>query len=615
MLPHNLEILVALLDTRSEVDVAYGWYYWMDKNGRPNSWQSPQIIGEIPPQRDIPWPDVALRPNGPTLQGRILPQLVLEETFMMGSTLIRRECVEAIGGFNEDIQFQGHWDFHLRLARAGYFFACSKQAVALWRLHSGNRGLDKDGMLGHRVALLDRLFNDPKLETTLAGVRKQAYYNAYMEATLDYCGLGHFNKGAECLHEALRHLPQRFDDWNDLTTNCVDGLFNLRMQARRSSDDLINRIAQIALKVEGDSPVRFVHELFRSIQPMPQVNRLRRRALGRVNADLAFSYYQAGTFGRAWRHALSAVIHDRSWLHNRSLARTGLDSLLGPNLVDWIRSSRIFITNYRLEKIAKTPCLFISPHFDDIALSCGGTLAHLAQRKADILLVTVFTADLPTGMQIPSLAMELHKQWGGDNAPFKLRSLEEQSVAKHLGAKYHWLDFLDGMYRYQDMKDWQEQFNPDFQPKSDPCFEPVRKALLQIIQEHPGATVFAPLGLGHHRDHLIVHQAVNSIRAMTSTTTTYFYYEDYPYAAKADLQARLAQLEWATRSLTIEIGATLPERVRLIEMYTSQVEMLFGEARNIYTRVHDYATHVGTKGYPRERFWFPVSSKLLNKVQ
>ena len=80
MLPHNLETLVALLDARPEVSVAYGWCYWIDRNGRPVMWDGRKIEGQIPPQFDSPWPGVAVWPSGTTLEGQILPQLVLEET-------------------------------------------------------------------------------------------------------------------------------------------------------------------------------------------------------------------------------------------------------------------------------------------------------------------------------------------------------------------------------------------------------------------------------------------------------------------------------------------------------------------------------------------------------
>jgi glycosyltransferase involved in cell wall biosynthesis len=319
MLPHNLETLVALLDVRPEVSVAYGWYYWMDKDGQPIMEEYPKIEEQIPPQIDSPWPDITLRPSGLTPEGQILPQLVLVDLMMIGSTLIRRECVEAIGGFGETVQFQGHWDFYLRLARAGYTYACSKQAVAVWRIHPGNRGGYTDVMLASRLAILDRLFDDPALETTLKGVRQQAYYKAYMDYALVHYNPDHLEQGVRYLNKALQYAPLRSEDLAKL------------------SEKMVN----YALAPEVKDPLRFARDLFKSIRSTPEVRRLRNKVLGQVNAALAFRHYQAEELNQVWRHALGAVSHDLSWLRNRGLARIALEGLVGRGIVKRIKATRV----------------------------------------------------------------------------------------------------------------------------------------------------------------------------------------------------------------------------------------------------------------------------------
>jgi LmbE family N-acetylglucosaminyl deacetylase len=372
--------------------------------------------------------------------------------------------------------------------------------------------------------------------------------------------------------------------------------------------DLSETMTSYALAPEVKDPLKFARDLFKSIRLTAKVRRMRRKVLGQVNAELAFRHRQAGGSNQVWRHALKAVIQDPTWLKNRGLVRIGLEGGLDAVLGGQILSRRTLSYNF-LNRVSKTTCIVISPHFDDAALSCGGTLAHLARRRADILLVTVFTADLAEGTPIPPLAREFHKFTTGDEKyPFKRRGLEELEVVRHLEAKYRWLDFLDGIYRYPEMKAWAEQFRSDFEPRTDACFEPVRDALLQIISEHPSATVFAPLGLGYHRDHLIVHQALEDIKNMTSTVDSYYYYEDFPYAASADLQTRLGQLNWPAQPVAVDIGATLAERVHLIERYTSQRLVLFGDNGKVYEQVESYATRVGAGDKPQERFWSPRAS-------
>lgn len=593
MLPHNLETLLGLLEARPDVAVAYGWYCWMDRHGRPVSQEEPKIKGEIPPQLDSPWRGMVVRPSGTTLEGHILPQLALEETMLMGSVLIRRACVEAVGAFDPAVQFQGHWDFFLRLARAGYTYTCCRQGVVVIRLHPGNRGQDKDPMLANRVAILDRLFNVPTLERDLANVRHQAYHNAYIEFARDYYALGNFERGARCLNKALQHGPMSSDDLTSLA----------------------DTMAHYALAPEVDAPFKFVRDLFEPIHSTAQVRRLRSKVLGSVNATLAFRHHQAGELSRVWRHALRAVAHDWQLWRNRGLMRIGLESLLGQDLVDRLRSRWAPDSPQLLDVAAETTGIFISPHLDDVVLSCGGTLAHLAQRRAKVILVTVFTADRRLGAPLSPLAQQLHQAWGEENLPFELRRQEDKRTADYLGIECRWLDFADAIYRYPELRNSDELFLRQFDPRADPCLELIRDAIWQLINDHSGAVVFAPLGLGYHRDHLVVHQALEEISGMTSAASAYYYYEDYPYAAKNDLHLRLAELDWEAEALTIDIADTLQERVRLIQMHASQLSTVFDDPARVHAEVMAYASRVGTQGKPRERFWQARAGSRRNGAQ
>lgn len=559
MLPHNLKTLIDLLDTQPQADIAYGRYYWTDEQG-----QSPTL-------------------EGPTYEGQILPQLVLEETMLLGITLIRRSCVEAIGGFDEAIQFQEHWDFYLRLAQAGCSYTCAKQAVALLRLHPKNRGQNKDAMLASRLTILNRLFNTPALEMILSeNIRHQAYHNAYLEFAHDYFTLGDFEQGFQCLNNALQYAPLH-------------------------SDNLIKiaeKIIPYAFAPEIEDPIKFTDNLLEALPSTRQVTQLHRKMLGNVNAGLAFRYYRAGKLNHVWRHAVKAILQDPSLSSNRGLLRIAFEGLAGPSVVDKFRSWQQHSRSKKLLRTAaQTTCIFISPHFDDAVLSCGGILTQLARLGADVTLVTVFSAEPINKVPLSPLAQQLHKQWGERTNPYAIRHQEERAVAEYLDIKTRWLDFYDAIYRDSTLVNTSELCLVEFDTKSDPCYEPVRDALLQLINVHPGAVVFAPLGLGHHRDHLVVYQAIESVKATTSAVSSYYYYEDYPYAATANLKARLAELNWKAEPLVIDIKETVEERVRLINMYQSQLSILFENPDCVYDEVIAYATRVGTKDKPRERFW------------
>ena len=560
MLPQNLEVLVGLLDAQPDIDVAYGWQYRTDERGQP--------LGSA-------W--------GATLSGQIFSGLVLEESLMMGAAVIRRGCVAAINGFDESVKFQEHWYFYLRLARAGFTFAYTTQPVVLLRVHSDARHKDRRTMLSHRLAILDRFFDDPALETALTNVRQDAYYKAYYHWAVRNYRAGHFDLGAECLNGALRYAPLLAEDMGALVEMSV-----------------ITHHASTPAKARD--PLEFGKELFQAIEPTPQQPRLRQEMLGQLCFNLAFRSYREGDLKQVRRYALGAVTYNPAWLRNRGLVRIALEGMIGPGLFDWLRSRQHPLSTELLETAAKTTSIFISPHFDDVVLSCGGALAHLAQRQAEAILVTVFTAEASDDLVLSPAARQVHLAWGEKDNPYEMRRQEDKATVDYLGIEHRWLDFLDAVYRDPDLK-FNEVLSPAYDPRSDPCFEVIRDAFLQLINEHPGAVVFAPLGLGYHRDHLLVFEALEAVKHLASAGCQVYYYEDYPYVVRADLQSRLAQLDWEAESHSVDISETLQDRIDLIKMHASQMNSLFGGPEGVAEQVTDYATRLGTQGRPRERFW------------
>jgi LmbE family N-acetylglucosaminyl deacetylase len=275
---------------------------------------------------------------------------------------------------------------------------------------------------------------------------------------------------------------------------------------------------------------------------------------------------------------------------------------LGERLFDWLRSRQSLPWQEFLDVVVQKPIILVAPHLDDGVWSCGGTLAHLARRGARILLVSVFTADLPEGTNPSPLAQQLAQDWGGGREPFGMRRREDEAVARRLGVECRWLGFPDCIYRYPEMSMAEIELK-GFQSRRDPVFEAVRAALLRTVEAYPGATVFGPLGLGHHRDHLLVYEAIQDI-ALIVTTSRYYFYEDFPYAMEAGLQERLAALGWRADPQTVDIRDTLDERLHLMTMYSSQVAPFLGSRESAHQQVVAYATRVGSRMRPRERFWW-----------
>src|SRR5438874_5811424 len=91
--------------------------------------------------------------------------------------------------------------------------------------------------------------------------------------------------------------------------------------------------------------------------------------------------------------------------------------------------------------------IFLSPHFDDIALSCAGMAARLSRMGARCMAITVFTAPALASEPLSPYAQWLHGQWesasgtGGDKQPInEVRREEERQAMRLLGLEYVWLD-------------------------------------------------------------------------------------------------------------------------------------------------------------------------------
>ena len=97
--------------------------------------------------------------------------------------------------------------------------------------------------------------------------------------------------------------------------------------------------------------------------------------------------------------------------------------------------------------MSKRVHLFISPHLDDVALSCGGYVRHLTSAGELVSVLTVFTADPPAGTTLSWFARRNQSAWRLSDAPFAARRGEDAAAMQLLGAQYRHLDCLDAIYR------------------------------------------------------------------------------------------------------------------------------------------------------------------------
>ncbi|GIW04566.1 MAG: GlcNAc-PI de-N-acetylase [Thermomicrobiales bacterium] len=253
--------------------------------------------------------------------------------------------------------------------------------------------------------------------------------------------------------------------------------------------------------------------------------------------------------------------------------------------------------------------IFLSPHYDDIPLSCGGTVALLTGAGAVAEIVVIFGAAPPPGQDLSPFAQELHARWGvSAQDVVTRRRAEEEAAAAILGASVRTLDFPDAIYRGHRYTD-----EATLMGETAPDEHDLPERIVAAIGERanissPGEIRwYAPLGIGGHVDHRLAFRAGAHLAAAGADV---WLYEDLPYALRAGaIERRLAEGADALSPVgVVLISANWERKLNAIMRYRSQLASVFQgitgdpNRRDIGQALIRYARAVG-QGEPGERYW------------
>jgi LmbE family N-acetylglucosaminyl deacetylase len=338
---------------------------------------------------------------------------------------------------------------------------------------------------------------------------------------------------------------------------------------------------------------------------------IKHAALARVHEASAFHTHKPSEIVRHAARAFALADGPRA---NRGLWKRAVRSALGQQ-PDGSTSQPVDTRSgdVLLAQATQSGCVFLSPHYDDAALSCGGLLTRLSQRSAQVTMLTVFTADAANPDDTSPLAHTLRALWHtghGQDEVYKVRAEEERGVCEALGFGSAWLGFPEAPCRYPRMRTVDELVSPGYDLRQDVAYAALRERLGAELDAHRGACVFVPLGVGH-LDHLLVYAVVDDLITAGEVNHPVMYYEDYPYAARSGIAQRLAQVQSHTTMWphTLALGDALRARFDLIQRYHSQMRMLFETESGAFDELNTYAMSVGGGAVPCERYWTSRASK------
>jgi glycosyltransferase involved in cell wall biosynthesis len=180
-LPQKLERQVAVMEDDPGIGVVYSWWGYMDEAGTP----LPQT------QR-------------PTHHGQVFEELLRGIFVLPSMWLIRRACFNRVGLFDPELRFED-WDLLLRIAAAGYPFACVPEILAHYRLHTNSLSSDVANRYQRRALAKALAQLTPDARRTL--LRKAAYWNLYASAAADALTRGSMTQADAWLAKAIRLRP------------------------------------------------------------------------------------------------------------------------------------------------------------------------------------------------------------------------------------------------------------------------------------------------------------------------------------------------------------------------------------------------------------------------
>jgi LmbE family N-acetylglucosaminyl deacetylase len=229
--------------------------------------------------------------------------------------------------------------------------------------------------------------------------------------------------------------------------------------------------------------------------------------------------------------------------------------------------------------------IFLSPHLDDIALSCGGLVWELAQRGEEVSVWTICAGSPPEG-PLSAFAQELHARWQTPmEEAVQRRRQEDQAACQVLAAGYRYFAIPDCIYRpggetgkfYYTCG---EALFGELHPEETTLVKALAQELALRLPQ--AAQVVCPLTLGGHVDHRLTQAAAEKLgRAL-------WYYADYPYVLQsADPAKPVDQAGW-----TSQVFPVSPEGLSAwqaaVAAHQSQISTFWADLKAMQQAIQSY---------------------------
>ena len=232
--------------------------------------------------------------------------------------------------------------------------------------------------------------------------------------------------------------------------------------------------------------------------------------------------------------------------------------------------------------------VYLSPHFDDAVLSCGGLIWEQTQAGNHAQIWTI-CAGGPKSEPLSDFAQSLHSRWETGDQAVKSRRREDRIACARLSAAPRRFSVLDCIYRRSDPIGFlyasEEALFGPLHPAEQGLVSELSADLAQALA--PGDKLVAPLALGGHVDHRLTRAAAESIGQVL------WYYADYPYVCRhLDQIQDLRQAGWEETLFDVSLEGLVAWQ-EAIAAHRSQISTFWSSLETMYAEIHAYLDLMG----------------------
>jgi hypothetical protein len=234
----------------------------------------------------------------------------------------------------------------------------------------------------------------------------------------------------------------------------------------------------------------------------------------------------------------------------------------------------------------KSPCYFVSPHFDDAVLSAGYLITELA-KNTEVTVINVFTKTLDTPNTVSIKKFLLNTKYKNGVDLYAQRAKEDYEILRSINVHQINLGFVEAMWRQKEHLSPISEFLSTYIPEVQYVYptyrfhvnqghissndrQLLRDIVIRLKKIIPdNALIFCPSAIGNHVDHVIVKDSVSKLYKP-------IYWIDQPYLYRCK-EVCLQSMNKTNNIQYFPIQKSKKEN--LISKYLTQIPSLFNSQK------------------------------------